>query len=511
MNVCCAWPALTRAVLLSLLAVTPAAAATLHVPAEGDLQAALNSAQPGDVIVLTPGATYTGNFKLPVKDGDAYVVVRSGASARNLPPAGRRVTPAYAPFLPKLQSPNTGAVLSTEPGAHHFRFENIEFLPTQNGSGDIIALGGGASQTRYDQMPHDLIFDRVYIHGDPLVGQKRGIALNSGATQIVNSHISDIKSVGQDSQAIAGWNGSGPYLIENNYLEAAAENVLFGGADPSVADLVPSDITVRRNLMTKPLSWRDEKWTVKNIFELKNARRVLVEGNVFENNWVDGQNGIAILFTVRNQQGRAPWSVIEDVTFQYNVVRHAAGAFNITGYDDVRPSAQSKRIRIANNVIYDIHPAWGGKGHLLMIGHSPTDVVFEHNTVDHDGNVIQAHGKRNGAAAPIEHFVFRDNLAKHNRYGVIGDSLATGNSTLNTYFPGAIFERNVLAGGKASAYPGGNFFPEVEEFAALFVNAAEGNFSLVPGSPFAHASENGRAIGADLARVNAAALGAPVR
>ena len=26
--------------------------------------------------------------------------------------------------------------------------------------------------------PHTLIFDRVYVHGDPLVGQKRGIALN---------------------------------------------------------------------------------------------------------------------------------------------------------------------------------------------------------------------------------------------------------------------------------------------------------------------------------------------
>jgi hypothetical protein len=142
-----------------------------------------------------------------------------------------------------------------------------------------------------------------------------------------------------------------------------------------------------------------------------------------------------------------------------------------------------------------------------MIGHSPTDVVFEHNTASHDGNVIQAHGKRNGTAAPIEHFVFRDNLLKHNRYGVIGDSLGTGNSTLGAYFPGAVFERNVLAGGRASQYPAGNYFPSVEEFEAAFVNAAEANFALVTGSPFRTGATNGGALGADLVRMTSAAHG----
>src|SRR6185437_11151979 len=110
---------------------------------------------------------------------------------------------------------------------------------TAGGVGDIIVLGGSASQTQLAQLPHDLVFDRVYVHGDPAAGQKRGIALNSGYTEITNSYIADIKAVGQDAQAICGWNGSGPYVIENNYLEASGENVLFGGADPSVPNLVP--------------------------------------------------------------------------------------------------------------------------------------------------------------------------------------------------------------------------------------------------------------------------------
>jgi hypothetical protein len=502
--------AYSSALLIAAAAASPAGAATHTVPAGGDLQAALNAASPGDVILLAPGATYTGNFKLPVKHGERYIVVRSGASARDLPPAGTRTSPGFADALPKLQSPSSAPALATEPGAHHWRIENVEFLGNVKGAGDIIALGaGGAAQTQTSQMPRDLIFDRVYVHGDATVGQKRGIALNSGATQIIGSYIADIKVVGQDSQAIAGWNGSGPYLIENNYLEAAGENILFGGADPAVWNLVPSDITIRRNLMSKPLHWRHEKWQVKNVFELKNARRVLVEGNIIENVWLAAQNGFAVLFTPRNQNGGAPWSVIEDVTFQYNVIRHAGGAFNIAGFDDLHPSAQTRRIRIAHNLVYDIDKeTWGGTGNLLTIGHSPVDVLIEHNTVIHSGNVLIAHGKTHGAPSPIDRFVFRDNLMRHNKYGVIGDSVGTGQPTLTAYFPGAVFERNVLAGGKASLYPAGNYFPTVDEFEAAFVDPAGGNFALVPGTRFRTGAGNGGALGADLTRLNAVARGA---
>ena len=74
---------------------------------------------------------------------------------------------------------------------------------------------------------------------------------------ILNSYVSDIKAINADSQAINGYNGAGPFTIENNYLEAAGENVLFGGGDPAVTNLVPSDIVLRRNHLFKPLEWRN--------------------------------------------------------------------------------------------------------------------------------------------------------------------------------------------------------------------------------------------------------------
>ena len=332
---------------------------------------------------------------------------------------------------------------------------------TSTGSATSSCSAAARSQTQVSQVPHDLILDRVYVHGDPLVGQKRGIALNSGATHIINSYISDIKAVGQDSQAICGWNGTGPYLIENNHLEGAGENVMFGGSDPSIPGLVPSDITIRRNYFTKPLEWRGQRWQVKNAFELKNARRVLVEGNVFEHVWVAAQVGYAILFSTRNQDGRSPWTVVEDVTFRYNVIRHAANAINISGYDDNHPSAQGQRYRISHNLVYDIDGGtWGGKGNFLQIGNQPREVVVEHNTVQHTGNVLAVYGKRDGAPAMIEGFLFRDNLMRHNRYGVKGDSLGVGSASLDAYFSGFTFERNVTGRRQRVTVSGGQLLSE---------------------------------------------------
>jgi hypothetical protein len=174
------------------LGTTPASAATITVPAGG--------------------ATYTGHFSLPMKDGSAFITVRTDAPPSKVPAPGNRVGPEHSSVLAKLAAPDTSApILTTAAGAHHWRFELVEFVG--NGAADMIALGAGESQTIPAQMPHDLVFDRVYIHGDPVLGQKRGIALNSASTQIRNSFIADIKAVGVDSQAICGWNGAGPFVI----------------------------------------------------------------------------------------------------------------------------------------------------------------------------------------------------------------------------------------------------------------------------------------------------------
>ena len=43
----------------------------------------------------------------------------------------------------------------------------------------------------------------------------------------------------------------------------------------------------------------------------------------------------AIVFTPRNQDGGAPWSVVQQVQFTNNVVQHTASGFNIRGIPTV--------------------------------------------------------------------------------------------------------------------------------------------------------------------------------
>lgn len=473
----------------------------------GDLQQAIDRARPGDTILLTPGATYTGNFVLPNRSGDRFTTIRT-ADADGQPRAATRIQPSHAPAVAKLRSPNGQPVLRTAPGAHHWRLQLLEFLPTANANGDIITLGdGGRAQNDRQQVPHQLVVDRCYIHGDPDRGQKRGIALNSGTTTITNSYIADIKGKGRDTQAIAGWNGPGPYVIENNYLEAAGENFLLGGADPAIQGLVTEDVTFRRNHLAKPIAWRTQGWQVKNLFELKNARRVLVEGNLMEYTWQQAQVGYAMLLTPRNQDGGAPWAVVENITIRKNVIRHAGGGLQITGEDSNHPSGSTRAVHIVGNLFYGIDSRqWGGSGAFLLIGNGPSDILIEHNTIRQSGNIIMAYGGSTQKPQEIRGFQFRDNLVSHNRYGVHGANRAPGADTLETFFPDSVFQYNGIAGGDRNRYPAGNIFVEPEEFDREFLDASRGDFRLRPGSRFKAAGSDRKDIGADLAAL-ALALG----
>ena len=491
---------LVRALSVCLLAALPTSAATITVNSGGNLQTALNTAQPGDTILLQAGATFTGNFTLPVKSGASYITVRSSASDAALPGTGVRITTSYASLLPKIRAAGTLYAIRTAAGAHHWRFQFVEIVGNSSGNTDIVKIGTG-SETSTAAHPYQIVFDRVWIHGHATAGAKRGIALNGGDTTVRNSRITDIFLSGTETQALAGWNGSGPFLIENNYLSAAGVNVMFGGTDPKIANLVPSDITIRRNLLTKNLTWRGAVGTkpvVKNHVELKNARRVLIEGNRFEYSWAQDQKGYSVLLKPTNN-GTAPWTAVQDVNVRLNRFDHVGGGFIITGRDKVRGSQISRRIRISDNLLTDVSSVnWGGSGAFVVCGDGTEDVTIDHNTVIHNGPVVNGHGPAN------VRFVYTHNLSKHNQYGIYGDGYGAGFVSINIYFPGSDIRRNVLAGGTASKYPADNFFPPTTQFLANFVGASAGNYRLAISSPYNNAGTDGRDVGADIDALEAA-------
>ena len=596
--------ACTAAFAVLFIAVAPqrADAADIYVPAGADLQAVLTAAQAGDTILLEPGASYIGNFKLPAHPGDGYVTVRTAPTGDLLPPPGTRITPDYSRYLAHLTSANSLPVIRTLSGAAYWRLQLLELGPAAVASATILDLGDGSSaQNLPSEVPHHLIVDRVYVHGSMLNGQKRGIGLNSGDTTIRESYVSDVKTVGSDSQAIAGWNGPGPYTIENNYLEASTEVVLFGGDDPKIPNLVASNITLRRNTVTRPVSWRNPilatpqgvrvgagsggslpagtygyrvvarrsiastvlrstasaevsvtvaagsralitwdpvpdateylvygrtvrgeniywrvtttsftddgvaspttgavptsngtVWQVKNLLELKNARQVQIDHNLLQNNWLQAQNGTAIVFTPRNQYGSCTWCVVEDVTFEQNVVRNTGAGFQILGFDNLYPSQQTNAIRIRHNEVSGMDKAtWGGNGYLVTLTGGARDITIDHNTIisPSGGGLVIVDGP------VVSGFVFTNNVARHNSYGIFGAGQSVGNGSIAVYFPNAIITRNVLAGGKASLYPAGNLFPSIADFESHFTDYTAGLYSLRAGTDWAAAGTDGLDLG----------------
>ena len=451
----------------------PAAAETIAVRAGADLQSALDRAKAGDTIELEPRATFVGHYTLPVKDGAAVTTLRTAAQTAASRTA--RLSPADAAAFAKLQTTDNQPALQTAPGAHHWRITLLEV--TGAGDGDLVSLGDGRPQASPAQVPHDLLFDRVYLHGDAALGRRRGISINSASTTITNSHISDIKAVGRDAQAICGWNGPGPFTITNNYLEASTENVLFGGADPSIANLVPTDITITGNTLAKPERWRQERWEVKNLLELKNARHVVIRDNTLEYNWLQAQVGFAVLFTVRNQDGGCPWCEVSDVVFENNVVRHSSAGVSILGVDNNHPSKQTRGIVIRNNVFTDIdNQRWGGSGYAFLITNGPRDITIDHNTIvqDHGAGFLQVDGPQ------VPGFVFTNNIVRQNEYGVAGTARAPGKDALTFFFPDGRFTGNVIAEGDPSRYPSGNEFPSFQELCKAMASCESHDYRLKP-------------------------------
>lgn len=477
--------------------------ATCTAANSSEFQTCLNNAALNSTIVLQAGTTYTGPFTLPNKtSGSGWIYIVSSNLA-NLPAAGTRVSPSNASDMPTLVT-GSNPVITAASNAHHYRFVGIHMRPTTGTFVyQIVQIGSGEASESL--LPRNITFDRCYIHGDPTFGGRRGIAMDGASIAVVDSYLSDFKEGGADTQTVYSSNGSGPFKIVNNYLEAAGENILFGGSDSVIANLVPSDIEIKRNYFFKPLSWIGQGWSIKNLLEFKNARRALIEGNVFENAPLGAQSGFGVLFTVRNQSGGNPWADVSDMTFRYNKLYNFGSGINIMGRDLPGSgggySQISSRLLIENNLML-ITRLNGADGRILQITGGPRDITYRHNT----GLVTVSGGTMSFSEnVPVaDQFDYRNNLVSFGNYGFSGTGTGTGLPTLNTYFSNWILTNNAIIGPNYnSSYPSGNLWPSNTN-AVGFVDYAGGNYRLTSSSPYHNAGTDGKDLGADIDAIEAA-------
>lgn len=459
----------------------------IRVPAGGNLQAAVNRANSGDIIELQAGATYS-EITLPNKPLTDFVTIQSSA-VKQLP-ENVRVSPKQANLMAKITTRGKAkSAVAADAGAHHYRFAGIEFAPSNaEYIYNLIAFGlddNGAN------VPHDLEIDRSYIHSISAGVARRGLALNSANTIVKNSYFEGFGYAGEESQGILGWTGTKNVKIINNYIEGGAENVMFGGSGPASAELIPTEIEIRGNHFNKPAAWKNG-FAIKCLFELKNAKRVQFVGNYLENNWI----GSAFRLTIRSEDGTAPFNTIEDVLIKDNIVNGAGDGINILGKDDYYSGHQlsggqtMKRVTITNNIFLNLGAnGFDGSGYFIQISDGE-DISITNNTTFNNGSPVKFYD-----VIP-RNFIFRDNITGHGEYGVHGlDSIKS--PTAQKFFQNNVFVNNKNQVPNGLSYPPGNFL--INAFQDVgFTNFAQNDFRLNSTSKFKGKAKDGKDIGSNL-------------
>jgi len=372
------------------------------------LGSALSSANPGDMIVLDAGATYTGNFTLSAKSNpnNQWIYIISSALA-SLPAPGTRVNPVTdAVNMPKVVTNSMAGVFNLPAGTNHYRFVGLELYSTSNQgcnpnssppvncySYQLVFANSVPNKAMVDSMT----VDRCYLHGSPTQDIQHAIEANASNFAIVDSYISDIHQSINDSQAIMAYYSPGPLKIVNNYLSATGQEIMFGGAGGLANPWVPSDIEIRNNYLFKDPTWAqpgvtlspNNKWVVKNNLEFKSARRVLVDSNTIENIWVSGQSGYSVMLTPRtNSSGLL--AVVDDITIRNNIFKNVTAGFDHLAWDNnclvgngCTNVGESKRVNIVNNLILFRDPKLpgGASNSGLLVLRDTVDLLFQHNTL----------------------------------------------------------------------------------------------------------------------------------
>jgi hypothetical protein len=516
---------------VALICTPPHAAASrppIAVSSGPELQQALDRAVSGDTIALAAGATFLPpapensfilrNRRIPAGE---WVTIRSAHSAFDasgaVPPT-TRVDRANQDLMPRLRATATNIpVIRAEARARGYRLVGLDIgvQPAVTQLANLVELGSDRDVT-VDVKPSDVVIDRCYLHGNDSGNYRRGVAMNGVRLAVIDSYFENFHDANSDSQAIAGWNGPGPFKIVNNFLEAASENIMFGGSDPSVPQLVPSDIEIRGNLLTKRLAWRSAGVPVKNAFELKNARRVRVEGNIFEHVWSSGQDGTAIVLKSTNQEGACTWCVTEYVTFRSNIVRGASHGVLInaaeTGARGQPLPQRVNHVRIQNVLFTDIGGSTWGGGKLFRVFGGVSNVEITHVTsTDNATGILEPRS----SSDLNPNLVFKYNIVERKLYG-IGAGGDEGITTITRNFAPFVYNQNVLVNTSRSTDQSitdsalKSRYPPVTTIAGDWgaVGFSSGTQRLAATSPYYRAGDDGKDLGVDLDVLMAAVNGA---
>lgn len=412
-----------------------------------NLQTVVGKAVCGDTFLLDPALVYSGSLTIPTLACDAAHGITIKSSATIVEDAKHR--PLIGQQFPRIilkgsQTVSGGAFVSW----YGVRFTRLP------GTGTIY---------NYVNSGSNAVYDHVIFTGTATDETVRGLYLGGAHDVVVqNSVFLDFhcKALGTcgDSQAILGGIGdkadSGSYLIQNNLIESAGENVMMGGG---VDSFNVSDVTIQYNDIVKPASWNPAdpsftgtKWIVKNLVEFKNCVRCLVQGNRMIGSWGGyTQIGFGLLIGAKNQGsatgGQCPMCAVTDIVIRDNWISRTGEAMQImrapSGTGDY--PADQGHISIHDNVFDQLqYPECYQCGRWLVQLSSDNVGGFVMHDVAIRNNTFSLAGYLNGGG-------FMD------IGGPATGLKMTGIAVVNNVFPGGQFPLYSIGGGAGNCFASG--------------------------------------------------------
>lgn len=523
--------------LACLASAVPAFAATALVHSGEDLQLAITNAACGDTIVLDAGASWNGPFYLPNKGctGPAYITITGSASlptvCQILLASCRANWIANAANFPKIIRTTTYSAIFTNFGAGWYRLLGLE-ISDPNTAQDCAALCGvlinlaecgspctagyNATHTLSD-LPHDIMFDQLYIHGTLTGGNQAAITSTGTNISLLNSYIEKIhRSFGIEAFGFYHQT-EGPVTVRNNYISAAGINVFFGDNNALITDSLPHDGLIEDNYLTKDCrefvnaaavncahAYDGWNWTVKNSSEMKRGVDFIWRHNIIENSWDNGQTGLVVLFQMYAPPAQAfssafggvspacTWCTLARIEFAYNIVRHGAEgliAFGRVSCCSPVSSPISDTLSVHDNLFYDISKSWSIADIEQVDCFRPfggwLNVTFSHNTCDNEGTPSAYCCTAGIIMSPIvgteynTNITFKDSFFRSNQYGITGPG-GSGTAALNSAAPGPtwtwshmVITQDLCCSGSI-AYPATTTVITTTAYDAIFADRAIG-------------------------------------
>jgi len=496
----------------------------------------------GQVLQLQAGTSFSGNFTFPALACDsAHWITIETSGIASLPAEGTRISPCYAgvnslPGRPAFACPGTAGnymaklvtsvntpALSFLSGTSRVRFIGLEITRSSGSGYNALLVKPGNIGANIDH----IIFDRNWIHGDEMQDETETGISTSAVSYLaaIDSYFSQFYCVSVSGACVEGhaiFGGINSVTgttetvqkVVNNYIESASQDVFYGGG---LTNTTPSDIEIRLNTLTRPMTWNPSDpsynggisghpFVVKNCFELKNAQRVLFEGNTCSNVWGGfSQTGYALLLTPKVQV--TPPSAIpfvSNVTIRYDTVNSAGAFIQLNVVQDSNGNVASGgnwsiHDVVADNILYSTCFGCSSSNVTMGIIEVPSvtnaqhlhDVTVNHVTVVNASAAANPNaflglsGAKIATGNQISNVTYTNNLSvagAHGTFNQIGGGDSTncafsqtgGTNMLNACWSPQTFGGNCFINNGTVSWPGTNV-TSISSFTAAFLNYNNGN------------------------------------